>query len=354
MDDQQITFFSPLIENAIRLASFWHSGQMRKLNDFEYFTHPVSVAMILTRTSSDDELIAAAFCHDLLEETDCPDDEIINACGEDVFNLVKSVSDDFNLDRDRDWEKRKELYIQKIKEGSEKTKLLCCADKIHNIQTLIASLEEFGMNYFSLFHRGPEKMLWYYDTLCLMLQQTLVHPLVQELDSLLDQFVELLEILDKEEKEGVKRSPLPIPDEEKLEYEENNNVEEIDSDASLQFEEMILGQEELAFKQQGILPIKLKDKTKKIKLPKSKYKYLNKEEVELLLPNVLNLCIKNGNIDNKTLQENLQVNYLLAHRILKELKRQHIIDRADSFKPRKVNKTKTKELLKDFKKDNEN
>ncbi len=130
--------FSPTIENAIRLSNYWHQGQTRHGSEFDYFSHLSSVAMLLARAQFDEEVIAAGYCHDLLEDTECPEEEIAEACGERVLRIVEAVSEDSHFDELQEWEARKKAYIETVRQGPWESKAVCVADKLHNLHDLLA------------------------------------------------------------------------------------------------------------------------------------------------------------------------------------------------------------------------
>ncbi len=363
-------FFSPLIENAIRLASYWHKGQMRKGGEFEYFTHLTAVATILARAGFDEEIIAAAYCHDLFEDTKCPKKELEEACGLVVLGIVEQVTEDKSINEDIDWEKRKKVYIDQVAKASWQAKAVSCADKIHNLQTLMGALEEYGLGYFEYFHRGPEKKLWFEDHFAMMLSDSWKHPLVQEYNELVDSFVELLEELDaKGENEPIE---LPL---EKSDFEEpelsGDSIErhsvEIDAvlaDVRALLERNLITQTTLmqfiaeqskkidalsssdaSVKKQNYIHINNQTEAAK---NRHKSRYLKSDEFELLLPAVVSLGLLKGELTSEMIQKHLKVNFTTAYRILKELKRLHVIARVDSSKPRVVDIKKAEKLLKEF------
>jgi hypothetical protein len=166
----------PCVENAFWLAHKYHSGQKRKVDKEAYLTHPIYVAgmlNLLSRSNPDFELLAAALCHDLLEDTSCSEKEIETACGKKVLQIVKSVTNDKDLsDQDR-WEEKKANYIATVEAGGEKTMLVCLADKICNIRSLLEAISCMGDNVWSHFNRGKEKKLWFENSVYEMLNRHL-------------------------------------------------------------------------------------------------------------------------------------------------------------------------------------
>jgi len=90
------------IEKAKEFAKKAHSGQYRrgtdeKGNKLEYFIHPESVAEIVQRLKKSHKiahLIAAAYLHDTVEDTDTSINQIKEEFGELVANLVEELTSD--------------------------------------------------------------------------------------------------------------------------------------------------------------------------------------------------------------------------------------------------------------------
>ena len=127
------------IEKAYRFAEVKHKGQFRKSGE-EYIIHPLNVAIILTSIYADSETIQAALLHDVLEDTDCTEDEMRDIFGSEVTKLVQGVTklskihfsteNDYLID-----------YYKKIIVGiSEDVRVIIVklADRLHNMRTLWA------------------------------------------------------------------------------------------------------------------------------------------------------------------------------------------------------------------------
>lgn len=74
-----------IVDNAYHLALKWHEGQM--YGNEPYVTHLADVVRSLYSVHGEDAdpvVIATAWLHDILEDTDCPDSELFMACGPDV------------------------------------------------------------------------------------------------------------------------------------------------------------------------------------------------------------------------------------------------------------------------------
>ena len=80
-----------LCEKAYRFARKAHENQKRASGE-EYFTHPCNVAKILIDLGMDAATIAAAFLHDVIEDTPVSEGDIRAEFGEEVLQLVQGVT----------------------------------------------------------------------------------------------------------------------------------------------------------------------------------------------------------------------------------------------------------------------
>ena len=88
---------SPLLRGAYALALEAHHGSRRRgETDID---HPVAVAEVLYEYGiSDEEVLAAAFLHDVIEDTDTDPDEIGARFGERVRDLVVTMTEDAEIE----------------------------------------------------------------------------------------------------------------------------------------------------------------------------------------------------------------------------------------------------------------
>jgi (p)ppGpp synthase/HD superfamily hydrolase len=125
-----------LEDNAFKIAARAHDGQIREDNGEPYIHHPTRVANILKKWFYDDsDLIAAAYCHDILE--DCPlikPSELNSVIGDDAFYLVEQCTNPSkdlpNLTR----AEKKEVDRNHIAGISTRAKCLKLADRTNNLQ----------------------------------------------------------------------------------------------------------------------------------------------------------------------------------------------------------------------------
>ena len=172
-----------IIERAAKIAIRAHSGQKRKGDGSPYIVHPFMVALKLVKYNFSDTIIAAALTHDVLEDTNVPESELLKNLGNEVLEIVKTLSEDDSLL----WEDRKKKYIEAVRNGPEGVKAVSAADKVHNLESLIKGHEEQGVEIWKKFNRGKEEKLWFESEMLTMLKQTWAHPLVDEFEVLVEQ-----------------------------------------------------------------------------------------------------------------------------------------------------------------------
>jgi guanosine-3',5'-bis(diphosphate) 3'-pyrophosphohydrolase len=123
------------ILGALKFASEKHILLKRKdVEGTPYIHHPIRVAELISRVGkiNDPAVLSAALLHDVIEDTDATEGEISEKFGTEVAGVVKEVSDDKSLDK----EKRKAMQILHAPRLSYKAKLIKLADKICNVKDI--------------------------------------------------------------------------------------------------------------------------------------------------------------------------------------------------------------------------
>ncbi len=127
-----------LVLKALRFSAEKHRDQRRKdAKSSPYINHPIQVAETLWTVGGvrDANLLVAAILHDTIEDTGTQPGEIKTEFGEDVLALVLEVTDDKSLPKPV----RKQLQVDNAPHKTQSAKLLKLADKISNVQDIIAS-----------------------------------------------------------------------------------------------------------------------------------------------------------------------------------------------------------------------
>lgn len=151
------------ITKARKFAINAHKGQVRK-SDIEkpMIIHPIDVGNILEDYGFDENVIAAGYLHDVIEDTNYTKEDIEKEFGSDICSLVISASEP---DKNLSWEDRKKHTIDTIKNLDIRHKAIVCADKISNLEDLRILSEINGKYDFSAFKRGFESQKWYYENI---------------------------------------------------------------------------------------------------------------------------------------------------------------------------------------------
>ncbi|MFZ2970788.1 MAG: HD domain-containing protein [Minisyncoccia bacterium] len=180
---------TPKIQRAIKRASILHLGQKRKSDGSPYILHPYSVAFILAHYSGDEDLVIAGLLHDVLEDVDgYGRGEMEKEFGERAAQLVSDVSEDKDLKKEKgaraSWIERKTKYLEHLKRASSDSVILSCADKIHNLSSLLEDHEERGGTIWEKFNASKDEKFWYYGEVLRIARERSDSGIVDELELL--------------------------------------------------------------------------------------------------------------------------------------------------------------------------
>ena len=114
------------IEKAINFAREKHKGQLDDEGK-DYFFHLEQVVDILQSVTDDEEIIASAYLHDTLEDTNTTYNELVEEFGVVVADLVNEVTHEGQKDE-------KGFYFPRLK--SKKAILIKFADRLSNISRM--------------------------------------------------------------------------------------------------------------------------------------------------------------------------------------------------------------------------
>lgn len=167
------------VEKALQIASKSHRNQCRKNTDIPYITHPVTVGMMLMKAGYDDDIIAAGILHDTVEDTKLTLKDIEREFGPRIARIVEGCSEP---NKSLPWKERKEHTIEFLKTASEEIRVVACADKLHNIRSIIKDYEQQGDAVWNIFNAGKEQQAWYYTNIVDSLCHQSSFPLLKELE----------------------------------------------------------------------------------------------------------------------------------------------------------------------------
>ncbi|MCX7420439.1 MAG: HD domain-containing protein [Planctomycetia bacterium] len=172
-DTKPRTTFRPLVEQALRWAAKCHRHHHRKVSNLPYITHPMSAAMFLMRAGiDDDEILAAALLHDVVEDTDCSLAILASQFPPRVVSLVSAMTErQHDADgRKCSWQERKTEHLQHISAEPWEARAIVLADKLHNLGSMVFDLDN-GEELWSRFTSSPERTLWYYREMIAVAEQ---------------------------------------------------------------------------------------------------------------------------------------------------------------------------------------
>ena len=132
-----------MIREAYAYGEAMHDGQFRHSGE-PYFTHPVSVAAILTEQQLDDATIITALLHDTIEDTKSTYSEIARRFGDEIAMLVDGVTKLTNLQLSNSESKQAENFRKLFMAMSKDLRVILVklADRLHNMRTIKAMRPE--------------------------------------------------------------------------------------------------------------------------------------------------------------------------------------------------------------------
>ena len=126
-----------LLLKAYHYAEEMHKNQKRASGE-PYFTHPCAVAEILIDLGMDTPSVAAAFLHDVIEDTPATADDIRKNFGDEILTLVEGVTKldkiRFQTREDEDAENFRKIFVAMA--NDVRVIIIKLADRLHNMRSL--------------------------------------------------------------------------------------------------------------------------------------------------------------------------------------------------------------------------
>ncbi len=191
-----MTPFTARIHEALDFAALHHRHQRRKDPDLRipYVSHLFGVAYLLAQYDFPERVVVAGILHDLLEDVVDAwgrhdlEDEMTKRFGHEVHSLVRLVTQKKRSSfwHAIDWHTRGEAYRQVLCDPStpDEARAISCADKIHNIESLVLALHRLQGREHRLWSRlkaGPEGQLEKFRALHQGIASCWQHPIVDAL-----------------------------------------------------------------------------------------------------------------------------------------------------------------------------
>lgn len=173
-----------LLDHAIIFAAKAHSGMTRKGTKVPYIVHPIEAAAIVSAMTDDEEIMAAAVLHDVLEDTEATREELLARFGRRITDLVTNESEDKRrgLPPELTWKTRKQETITFLETKADRdAKMLALADKLSNLRAIYRDQCIIGDRVWERFNVKDKKMhAWMYRSIDAALSELQDHPTWQE------------------------------------------------------------------------------------------------------------------------------------------------------------------------------
>ena len=158
-----------LVSEAIAFAVKAHDKMRRKNGESPYILHPLEAAVIVGTMTNDQEIIASAVLHDVVEDTDISIEEIGDKFGSRIKELVQSETENKRADRppEETWRIRKEESLIDLKNATDIAVLmLWLGDKLANMRAIYREWKEIGDDIWQKFNQKDKSaQAWYYKSI---------------------------------------------------------------------------------------------------------------------------------------------------------------------------------------------
>ena len=143
-----------------------HARQARKGTTIPYLSHLMTVSSLVLEDGGTEDEAIAALLHDGPEDQGgrATLDEIQRRFGPRIAALVEGLSDTMETEKPP-WRARKAAYLDRLKDEQASVRRISLADKLHNLRTVAADLDDVGEHLWSRFNAGREDQAWYYREL---------------------------------------------------------------------------------------------------------------------------------------------------------------------------------------------
>lgn len=168
-----------LLDRAIIFAVKAHHNTERRGKGFPYIVHPMEAVEIVATMTSDQELLAAAALHDAVEDTDVTVEQLREAFGDRVAELVHAESDQLDgqvftgaANEAETWHQRKQAAIDRLAAASHDAKIVAMGDKLSNMRAIWRDYQMKGDELWQIFHvKDKASHEWHYRGLAASLKE---------------------------------------------------------------------------------------------------------------------------------------------------------------------------------------
>lgn len=171
-----------------------HEGMARKAGRQPYILHPMEAAVIVASMTDDQQVLAAAVLHDVVEDAGVTPEQIRERFGRRVAELVASETENKreHLPAGDTWQIRKEEAVRALQEADDPAvKMLYLGDKLSNLRSISRGWKSMGDAFWQQFNqKDPQKHHWYYRSIAEATRELAGFDAWQEFDRLITDLFE--------------------------------------------------------------------------------------------------------------------------------------------------------------------
>lgn len=161
-----------MIAEAAAFAERAHRGVFRKGSRIPYIVHPIETAVIVSGFTDEEEMIAAALLHDVVEDAGVTGEELKAQFGQRVMELVLAESED----KSKSWKERKACTLAHLRTSGRDGKVLALGDKLSNMRSTARDYLRLGDEVWSRFNEKDKMQhAWYYWGIADSLEELQTH-----------------------------------------------------------------------------------------------------------------------------------------------------------------------------------
>ena len=149
---------------AWRFADRAHRGTTRRDGVTPYVAHAIAVAREITILGGSEDLLCAAYLHDVVEHEDVPSAEVAAGFGDHVAALVDAVTaiPSGGADPLQEWLEAKYAAVVALRGAGDEVLLLRAADLCANVDDLTAGHAAEGRAIWERYEAGASRQAGYY------------------------------------------------------------------------------------------------------------------------------------------------------------------------------------------------
>jgi (p)ppGpp synthase/HD superfamily hydrolase len=151
---------------ALDLTVRTHAEQARKQTEIPYVGHLLAVCSLVIEDGGTEDESIAALLHDAVEDGGGAPmlQQIREEFGENVAAIVDACSDTDQVPKPP-WFERKKDYLVHLEDADAQTLRVSCADKLHNVSSIVRDHGVIGSQIWDRFSATREQTIWYYTSL---------------------------------------------------------------------------------------------------------------------------------------------------------------------------------------------